>query len=129
MSLRDDILAKKDLKTVKVEIPEWEGLTVYVRMLSGADRDKIEEITLVSPKTNQLNYVNFRSRLAAVMACDENGNRIFSDADIVELGKKSGRALERIVMAGNELNGITQKDVDDLEKKSVTDPSAASGSV
>lgn len=126
MSLREDILAIRDVRTQKLTVPEW-NKEVWLRTISGAERDRID--ASVRDKSNPASLVNFRARFAVMVLSDEQGNRIFTDADAIEIGKKSQSALDRILTAGLQLNGMAENDVDDLEKKSETGPSADSGSV
>ena len=54
--------------------------------------------------------------------CDENGKRIFKDEDIPALGKKSAKALSLIFDKAQELNGLSDEDVEKLSKNSVSAP-------
>jgi hypothetical protein len=38
--------------------------------------------------------------------CDATGNRLFEDAEITALGRKSARALDRVFAVAQRLNGI-----------------------
>ena len=49
---------------------------------------------------------------------DDQGNRIFSNAEIDALGKKSSIALDRVFDVAQELNGIGSDTIKDLEKNS-----------
>ncbi len=111
MLSRDEILSASDLSLEEVEVPEWGG-SVLVRTMTGAERDRMET-EFLAEKT-----VNVRARLAAVVLCDDAGRRLFSDADIVLLGAKSGAALDRVFAVATRLNGMTKRDVDELEKNS-----------
>jgi len=128
MSLREDILALDDSRVIALEIPEWQR-SVFLRVISGAERDRFEESCQPNQKTGQRSMANFRARFAVLVLSDDKGKRLFTDADAGELGKKSQGSLDRILEAGGALNGMNAKDVDDLEKKSAIDPSVGSGSV
>lgn len=113
---RDAILEANDLKTEIVSVPEWGG-DVSVRSMTGQERDAFEQ-ALVSergPDASQ-NLSNIRARLVTLSAVDDNGNRLFTDADIVPLGRKSAAALDRVFTVAQRLNGIGAKDVEDLAK-------------
>jgi hypothetical protein len=110
---RDQILGAKDLTAVEVAAPEWGG-TVRVRMLTGTERDAFEAETVTRQgKRMQVNMVNLRARLVARTVVDEEGARLFSDADVVELAKKSSAALNRVFEAAQRLNGLTEKAEDE----------------
>jgi hypothetical protein len=85
--------------------------------MTGAERDRFEQAYLTE-KT-----ANIRARTAAACICDDQGARLFSDADVAELGQKSAAALDRIFDVAMRLNRISKKDVDDLEKNSDPTPS------
>ena len=57
---------------------------------------------------------------------DEQGARLFSNAEIEALAKKSGSALKRVYEVVRELSGLSEKDVEELEKNSAGDLSDAS---
>jgi len=105
---RDAILGVQDLKTERVPVPEWGG-DIYVRGMSGAERDAFEQSLMVGDKFTP---DNVRARLAARCICDEKGERLFSDADIVVLGAKNAAALDRVYDVAQRLSGIGKKDLD-----------------
>ena len=49
---------------------------------------------------------------------DEKGEPIFSESDIVLLGKKSADALDKVVNVASDLNGIGEEAIKELEKNS-----------
>jgi len=111
---RDDILAVKDIQIELVPVPEWGG-EVYIKGMSGLERDAFEA-SVIEQKGNKqkVNMANVRAKLAAQTLCDEEGNRLFNDADIKELGKKSASALQRVFEVAQRLSGIGDADVEEL---------------
>ena len=88
-------------------------------MLTGAERDAFEgSILQMNSKSRSKNYANIRARLAQISIVDEGGQRMFSELDIVSLGKKSAKALDRIFDAVQKLNGMTEDDIEELAKNS-----------
>ncbi len=129
MSLsKDAILAAQDCKVVAVEVPEWGG-TVYVRTISGTERDSFDASLLPDPDSKRRNFANIRARFVALVLCDEKGVRLCKNEEASALGAKSSLVLNRIWQAGRKLNAMDPDDVDEAEKNSDSDPSAASGSV
>lgn len=113
---RDAILARKKLKAELVEVPEWGG-SVYVRELTASERDHWEgALVRLEGKTTELTFENARATLAAATIVDAEGNRLFSEADIEELGRLSGKALDRVYGVATRLSGITESDVEELSK-------------
>ena len=111
---RDDILAIKDIAIEEVKVPEWGG-TVCVKGMSGLERDAFEaSIVQAKGKGTKVNMENIRAKLAAQTICDEQGERLFTDADIKELGKKSANALQRVFVVAQRLSGIGEADVNEL---------------
>jgi hypothetical protein len=85
-----DIIAANDRKRELVEIPEWGG-SVYVQEISAADAEAIAENASV---------VEF----CAMCICDEKGKLLFSKDQVEELGKKSPKALEKVMRAITGIN-------------------------
>lgn len=111
---KDAILGAEDLITEDVEVPEWGG-TVRVRMMTGAERDAFEEsLSRTKGKSVKTNLANLRARLVAKTVVNEQGKRLFTDAEAGVLGQKSAAALDRVFEAARRLNGMTEQDVEDL---------------
>ncbi len=113
MSLsRDQILAAQDLKMKTINVPEWGG-EVIVRTMDGEGRDALET-SLISNGKRDLK--NFRAKLLAQCLVDDKGNRLFTEADINALGKKNAAILARLADVANELNKLSEADVEELVK-------------
>lgn len=129
MLTKDQILSASDRPTEEVPVPEWGG-SVFVRTMSGTDRDAFEQDIIDARKhdaeraeqsdapVKSTELTNIRARLAVKTICDAEGNRLFGDDDADTLGKKSGKALDRIFDVAQRLNGIGQKEVEELEGNS-----------
>lgn len=114
MSLRDDILALEDLPRQPVDVPEW-GTTVYVRAMTGSERDKYEA-SLIDKKDLPMHerMLNMRSTLVVLCTVDEDGERVFNDNDTELVGAKSANALDRIVQTAQELNVLADAQVEEI---------------
>lgn len=125
---RDEILAAPDIHDEIVDVPEWGG-KVRVVAMAGHERDEFEESMVEMRGRNRtMNLRNFRANLVARSIKDAKGNRVFSDKDIVELGKKSAAALTRVVVVAQRLSGLTDEMVNELTTELKDDPSVPSGS-
>lgn len=125
---RDDILAAADIVTELVAVPEWGG-EVYVKGMTGAERDKFEGgIVEMRGKSQSLNMANVRAKLASFTICDEKGKRLFSEKDIDALAQKSAAALQRVFEVAQRLSGIGDADVAELADGLKNDQSGGSGS-
>jgi hypothetical protein len=118
MALRDDILTLADATVepvVLTGIKGWETVKLFVRTMSASERDKFEA-WCIDLQTKQFDRSNIRARLAVLTACDEQGQRLFSNEDEKQLGTKSAAALDRIFTVATKLNGLSKSDVAELEK-------------
>lgn len=117
---RDEILGASDIKRELVQVPEWgEDAAVWVRSLTAKERDDYERSMIVYQNgKNKPDLSQARAKLAAAAICDENGVRLFTDADVKALGDKSASALQRVFEVAQRLSGITGEDVEELVKNS-----------
>jgi hypothetical protein len=105
---KKDILSINDTKTESVTVPEWNDATVYVRTISGTEREAFEE------SYAEQKMKNFRMRFLVKTLCDESGERLFDDADVEELGKKSSAVINRLFDKAWALNAFTPEAVEKL---------------
>lgn len=125
----DEILNAQDEQFEDVSVPEWGG-ELRVKGLSGTERDALEASMIQGKgKKRDINLANLRAKLVAHSVVDENGERVFEDADIAALGKKSAAALQRAFEVAQRLSGLSQEDVEELTKNSETVQSEDSGSI
>jgi hypothetical protein len=125
---RSQILEATDLGFEEMEVPEWGG-SVRVRTMTGAERDAFEsEIYEMKGESVKFNRENFRARLLVRTIADEKNDRLFSDADIAVLGKKSARVLDRLFAIAQKLNGISAADREEMVKNSSGEDGASSSS-
>jgi tartrate dehydratase beta subunit/fumarate hydratase class I family protein len=116
MLTREQILAVQDITQETVEVPEWGG-SVYVRGMTGTERDAFEQKILVQKgKKREANMDMFRAKLIAYSVCDEKGELLFAEEDIEALGKKSASALQRIFDVAMRLSGLSPDDAEELTK-------------
>ena len=118
-NIRDLIKEIDDNEQEAVHVPEWD-VTVFVRGLTARERDRFEASVVVgSGKDTKVKMENARARLVVMSTYDEDGKKVFSTDDIGWLGEKSARALERIFKVAMRLSGLTEEDMEELEKNSV----------
>lgn len=102
---------------VRVEVPALGG-HLYVRVLSAAERDGLE---LEAHRARQGGGgedagVNYRGRLVALCACDEQGRRLFVDDDAAEVGRRPGPFVDPVAVAAARANGIGDEAAKALEE-------------
>lgn len=110
---RDQILKAEDTQTETVSVPEWGG-EVIVRTMTGHARDRFE--SQIVGKNGGTDMNNIRAKLAAATIVDDKGELLFSENDVAKLGKKSAAALDRVFVAAQRLNRISDSDVEELAK-------------
>lgn len=115
------ILAAEDVKLDKVAVPEWGG-DVYIKTLSGTERDAFEDAY------SQDKMRQFRVRFLVLTLCDEKGERLFTDKEVDELGRKSALVIAKLFEKAWSLNALRNEDVDALGKGSASDQSGGSTS-
>lgn len=120
-----------------VDVPEWDMIgpdALIVQAMTGTARDAYEaEITgSRTGKNRQLNLTNFRARLIARCLIDPNTGTLIYDyrkpQDIDELGALDAAGLNRVFQVCQELNGITDADVETLTKNSSAEANGDFGS-
>lgn len=118
---RDQILGTKDLPVEEVQVPEWGG-SVFVRGMNGTERDAFELSIVDQKQKGKVNLENVRAKLCALVICDEEGNRIFSDRDVQALAKKSASALSRVFEMAMKLSGMTNNEVKEISETFLSAP-------
>jgi hypothetical protein len=106
MSLSESILAANDVRVEKMPVPEW-GLDVYVRTISGTEREEFEE------SYSEKKMKAFRVRFLVLTLCDESGERLFADKDVAALGSKSSVVINRLFEKAWGINALSSVAVDD----------------
>jgi hypothetical protein len=119
-----ELLQKEKLEIEKVEFEN--GDYVYVRQMTGHERDMFEQSMLKKNKDGKGNVLSvetvmddFRSKLAAITLCDEEGKSLLSANDYAVLGNSmSAKRLEKIINTSQKLNAITEEDKEAIVKNS-----------
>lgn len=114
MSIRDQILAKQDIPSETVEVPEW-GVKVEVRGMTGAERTRIMDKATQTAGDVNLQFV-YPEIVIATAFDPESGEQVFKPNDRDALLAKSATALDRIAAVGMRLSGFTAESADNLGK-------------
>jgi len=117
-------LKREKLEIVKVDLGNDEF--VYVRQMTGHEKDRFEQSMLKEVKDNKGVVVSydramgdFRAKLAVVTMCDDKGDMLLNPDDYLTLSKHmSAKRLELIVTEAQKLNKITEEDKEALIKNS-----------
>lgn len=113
-------------KIERVDVPEWgDGAHVFVREMCGDERDDWD--TFCIDRGN--NYRGFRAELISRTLCDKSGKLLgFTEAEVKQLGKKSGAAIDRIFQRSQELSKLLEQNIVDAKKNSPKTLTESSGS-
>lgn len=121
---KEQILGADDLPYEDVEVKEWGG-TVRIRALTGFERDRFELSVQADPKGKR-NLDNVRARLVSLCLVDDEGKRMFTEAEVKDLGSKSARALDRLFDAARKLSGLGDEDIEVLAEGFTSGPAGGS---
>ena len=114
---RDDILKAEDLGAEEVDlsgIPGYNG-TVLVRGLTGRERDEFEASIMVRHAGKLVqDFANTRAKLVAKCVVDDDGQRMFTDADAAALGEKSSAVIDRLFAVAARLSGLRDEDMEEI---------------
>jgi len=115
MLTKEEIQKAKDLPTRDVEVPEWGGI-VRMQTLSGAERDSFADTVQQRKKGEVIELKGLKVFLLSLAIVGENGERLFSEADLDELNAKSAKVLETLFEIATEMNGIGEEEEEELRK-------------
>lgn len=127
MFTKEELLAAKVAReSVPVKVNGKTG-TVWVRGMTGTERDSWEQTVFAKRKgAKDEVYPYYRASLIVRSVCDDKGARLFSDEDIVRVSEMPADILDDIYDVAARLSGISQEEVDRIEKNSMTDQSQSS---
>lgn len=128
---REEIAEKSEIRIEIEPIPEWgDDVAVGMRYWSGTERDEFDmELQRRKPGDDDLmDLIGMKAFCLALSICDESGERLYDEAGIDELNDLNSEILQRLFKKAQEMNGIGDKAVEELEKNSNGVQSADSGS-
>jgi len=100
MLSRDAILGHKDDRIGKVEVPEMGG-EVCVASLTVAEMDRLSKLDGSNPASVEVVILG---------ACDENGDRLFTEKDRLALAKLPASVIGLISKAVLDHNGMGKQE-------------------
>jgi hypothetical protein len=117
---KDDLLKADDNAPEEVDLSDLPGYhgSVLIRGMTGKERDAFETsvMRLGSGGRREVDTVNFRARLVARCAIDDDGNRLLTDADAAALGDKSAAAINRMWAVATRLSGMSDEEQEELTR-------------
>jgi hypothetical protein len=121
---REQILGAEDLKIKEIEVPVWND-TVYIKQLTRGQQDEYHkrQFSKLAMK-QQGKSQNIESNIIifghdawifAQGVCDEDGKRMFTDAEVIKLDEKNGEAIGFVASEIVKFSGM-ESDISELEK-------------
>lgn len=106
------IIEAKDRVIKRVAVPEWGG-AIYVRSMSSGEKERYiksvrRKIVSGANITEEVVLEESSARLAQMTICNKAGELMFNQAQIKVLTGKSAKAMQRVVDAAAELNGLDE---------------------
>jgi hypothetical protein len=107
--------------------------TVYLRVMSGQQRDQLEASIIghrAPTPGGRIHIENIRARTMAYCICNEDGTLIYdphNPKDLDELGALDIQVSQSICKRCQELNALSDEDVNTLAKKSQETQNTRSG--
>lgn len=117
--LAAQILAADDLPVLRVTVREWKGadgkpLVLGIRVMTVEERDSYEK-EWIGNKERGID--NFRTKYLARCLCHpDSGERLFDEAGIESLAKKSAAIVSKLFDKAMKHNNMTETDVEELAK-------------
>ncbi|GGN46791.1 hypothetical protein [Streptomyces fuscichromogenes] len=127
---RAQIDGADDRKWEDIPVAEWGG-TVRLLGLSGTARNAYEaSLVALGPNgsVQRVRLENATSKLVAMCLVDENFERLYTDKEVTELGKRNGAVLQRLHQVAQRLSGLGKKELEAATGNSEPEVSGSSTS-
>ena len=117
VDLRLSILESiKPIVTQAIEVLAW-GQTVYVGVMPSEDKDAFDMSMLKEVNGKKIvSTENFSAKLVCKTVYNAEGNPVFSDVDVAQIGRMPAVVLEPIVELARKLNGMSESSIVDEAK-------------
>lgn len=127
MGAREKLLGAKP-PTERVYVAALDE-TFILRGMTGVERDAFEASCFEGRgKKRDFSMRNLRAKMVAYCVIDEQGNRVFSDADVAALGDTRADVIDRLFGVAQRLSGMKDEDVDELGLSSATPTASGTSS-
>lgn len=124
----ENIFSADDMKVESVDVPEWGG-KIYVRRLTGRERDEFEQLMNDRRAGKILKVRGVITKIVALAACTSDGSKLFtSDKAESKLDEKACAPLMRVFDAALKISGMRDDDIQNLTEGLEASPSGPSGS-
>lgn len=113
----NSLLETNDTKIQKVPLPEWNG-HVFIRSAGGDDREALDNfIREHGDSSGRVSPKRLRAKCLSLCVSNEAGKCVWTFEDAAKVvEKKSAKPVERLFDAACKSLGISQTDLEDMEK-------------
>ncbi len=123
----ENVFSADDMKIEPVDVPEWGG-RIYVRRLTGRERDEFEQLMNDRRAGKILKVRGVISRIVALASCRADGSQLFTSKDAESrLDEKACAPLMRVFDAALKISGMRDDDIQNLTEGLEQGPSELSG--
>ena len=130
MVTRDDFFKLKTRKIKKINVKDFGE--VYIRSLTEGERATITKKMVEDNETTMLALADERSWVIAYAVCDEKGNRMFTDNEVIDIRDMQGGIIQAIYDEVDKLCSVSLGEengrIEDTAKNSQTTGGDASQS-
>lgn len=120
---REAFLKKQEFKIEKVVIDETTGDYIFIKQMSGFDRDRLEQSMTITTKDNagkevtKVTTENFKAKMICATVCDENGMLILKPEDYKIINAHfTSDAIDQLATKASALNKIRGVDKEEAIK-------------
>ena len=110
MLTKEQMLERSKRKIEEVKVKAWDDEIVYLRGMTGADRNSFlitaKDHKRSTPKKYVINEAIYAHELVARCLCDENGKRLFSDDESDLVGGFPSEVIDQLMAVAQRLSGL-----------------------
>jgi hypothetical protein len=127
-SLGREVLLRSVLKTVCVEVPEWEG-DIYLRQMSGTQTMAFTALgAAIDPKADPGAALRLAAWVLTATWVDDGGSQVLTANDIDDLlATQTADVINRLATRAMQISGLAPDAIASAEKNSESSRSADSG--
>ena len=116
---KGDIFNAVDSRIEEVDLTEYWGGSVFIKNLTGSERD-VYEMSILEGKgdDDKINLKNARIDLVIMTTYGDSECKelLFTSEDKEKLNEKSARPLNKIFAVSQRLSGLRKEDIEELTK-------------
>ena len=126
MNLAEQISNAQDLKTKKVEVPEWD-VTLNFREMSGFQRAEFEQkVSEFGDNDDPKAPLRMMALIIILMSVDDDGNQVFTMDHLDMIADKNFNVVQRVSAAALDLSKLDNDSIEELAGNSGSDQSESS---